>query len=102
RWVFQQRPSDCDPLALPPREPHAALAEEGIVALRQLAYECIGACGPGGRFNLCVARRRSTIADVLAGSGAEQNGFLGHNPDALADGLRIGLRDVDAVDQYAP
>src|SRR5687767_14300412 len=43
--IGQERPGNCQPLPLPAAEPHAALADERIVAMFQLSNETIGIGG---------------------------------------------------------
>src|SRR5690606_2376398 len=102
RRVLEERAGDRDALALAAREPHAALAEERVVALGQRANELVGGRRARGRLDLLVARARTSVANVLAHGRAEEHGVLRHEPDATSYVGRIDLHDVDAVDQDAP
>ena len=102
RRVAQDRARDRDALPLSARESRAALAEERVVALRQLAEELVGGgraaprprprhrSRPGGRSGCSRARSPRTARCPAA------RGRCGGAP---ASGSAV--RDVDAVDQDA-
>jgi hypothetical protein len=55
-WVPDHCPSDGDPLALSTREPHTALSDLCLVAVRELGNELVGTgVGRGGDDVLVVA-----------------------------------------------
>ena len=47
--VVEEGPGQGDPLALAAREREAPLADDGVVALREVLDELVGLGGPGGR-----------------------------------------------------
>ena len=98
--ILENGPRQRDPLALTARQPRAALAQEGVVALRQLAQKLIGGRGHRGGLDLGVARRRPAVADVLARAGAEQHRLLRHQADLRANVLRPQIRKPLVVDQH--
>ena len=59
RRVLQHRARDRDALPLPAREPHAVLADQRVVALRQFADEAVGGGGSRGGLDLGVRARRT-------------------------------------------
>ncbi len=87
RRILEYRARQRDALALAAREARAALAEERVVALRQLAQELVGRGRDRGRFDLGIARARTSVADVFARARAEQHRLLRHQPDLRADVL---------------
>ena len=102
RRILENRACDRDALPLSARQPHAALAEERVVALRQRAQELVRFGGTRRGFDLGVAGIGPAVADVLARRRAEQHGVLRHEADQPPHVLGIGARDVDAVDEDAP
>ena len=59
RGVGDQRPGQRDPLALPAGQGEALLADDGVVAVRQVADELVGLGGPGRRDDLLLGRGRA-------------------------------------------
>src|SRR5690606_387573 len=102
RRVLEERAGDRDALALAAREPHAALAEERVVALRQRANEPRGGRRARRRLDLLRARGPPAVTNGPAPRRAEEHGVLRHEPDAAPYVGRIDLHDVNAVDQDAP
>ena len=66
RRIAQDGARDGDALALAAGKPRAALAEERVVALRQLAQELVGRGGRGRGFDFGVGGVGPAVADVLA------------------------------------
>ena len=100
RRILEDGARQRDALALAARQPRAALAEECVVALRQLAQKFIGGRGDRGRLDLRIARRRAAVADILARAGAEQHRFLRHQADLRAQVFRPQIREPPIVDQH--
>ena len=92
RRVLEDRARDRDALPLPAREPHAALAEERVVALRQRAQELVGLGRARRGLDLGVARVGPAVADVLARRRAEQHRVLRHEADQPAHVARDRAR----------
>ena len=75
--VGQQRPGDGQPLALAAAEPHAALADERLVAV--VADASMNSCGVGGRRRpaaICAGGPAVAVGDVLGDRAVEQEHVL--------------------------
>ncbi len=72
RRVLEDGPGDGHALALPARQPRAAVADDRVVALGQGRDEVVGIGIPGGRNELLVGRVQTPVADVLGDRAAEQ------------------------------
>ena len=100
RRVFEERARDGDALALAARELHAAVADDGAHAVRQVFDEI--AARRDRRFeHLVVGRVRPAVADVLHDGAMEQRNVLRHDADGFAQAVLRDARDVLAVDQDA-
>ena len=101
RRPAQQGAGDGDALALTARQPGAAFAHEGVEAVRQGAEEGLG-IGVARRFpQFVLACVPIAVAEVVASRGGEDHRFLRHHGDAAADVGRIGVTQIDAVDEDA-
>src|SRR5213080_4271617 len=76
RWIAQQRPRDRDALALPAGEPRAALAQQGVVGLRELGDELVRVRGAGGAAYLLEREVTTAVRDVRIHRVVEQHGLL--------------------------
>ena len=85
----------------PGREPAAALAEHGLVALRQALDELVRADELGGRDDPLERAVGGAERDVLGDRAGEQLDLLRHDPDLLAQHGRRPQADVEIVDQHA-
>ena len=99
RRVAQDRAGDREALALAAGEHHAALADLGVVALRQPGDELVRRGGAGRRLDLGVAGLRPAEADVLARRGGEDHRLLRHQRDCAAQVGARQLAQVDAVER---
>ena len=86
----------------PPDSVAAALADHGVVALRQLEDELVRAGELRGRDHALHRQRRIGERDVVADRAVEQHVLLQHHADLAAQPGDIDHREVDAVDQHAP
>ena len=89
--VAQQGARDGQALALSAGQARAALAEHGVVALRQPFDEAVG-LGPAGGFahRLAVDRGGMAERDVVVHGGREQQRLLRHQGDLAAQaGQRV-------------
>src|SRR5262249_35532145 len=87
-----------DALALAARELEAALADDGLVAVRQRGDKTIDPGQPGRRFDLGATRTGPAIADVVTDRVVEQHGVLRHDADCPAQAVLGDAADVLAVD----
>jgi hypothetical protein len=71
-------------LLLAARQLEPALADHGVVALRQAQYEVVDLGEPGGLLDLLVAGIGAAVADVVADRVVEQHGVLRHHADRRA------------------
>ena len=81
RRVAQDRAGDRDALLLAAGEAEAALADDGVVALRQRGDQLVDLRGAGGVLDLRVGRVGAREAQVLADRRVEQVGLLGDDAD---------------------
>ena len=95
RRIPQQRPRDCQALALPARQQNSALADHRVVTLRQLRDELV---------RIGVARRRLDLVargvglaetQILFDGAVEQVGVLVDDGDHPAE--RFGIERLDVV-----
>jgi hypothetical protein len=98
RGVLQQGAGDGDALLLAAGEPRATLAELALVALRQGADELVGLGQPRRAQDVLAARLQPAVADVLGRRGGEDHRVLRHQGDLAAQGQRVELAQVDAVE----
>ena len=85
RRVAQDRARDGDALLLAAGEAVAALADDGVVALRQRGDHVVDARGFGGGLDLLVGRLRLREAQVLAHARVEEVRLLGDDADEVAE-----------------
>ena len=71
--VFEDRPGDREPLALPAREARAALADDRVIPLGKLADEVVGIRLPRRRLDLLAGRLLTTVGDILRHRAAEKD-----------------------------
>ena len=79
--VGDQRARERDELSLARGELHSALADLGVVAIRELTDELVGTCCARGGDDLDVGRIRSPEGYVRADRTREEEGLLGHDPE---------------------
>ena len=100
RRVLEERARDGDALALAAGEFHAALADDGAHAGRQL-FDEVAARRDRSFEHLVVGRVRPAVADVLHDRAMEHRNVLRHDADGLAQAVLRDARDVLPVDQNA-
>ena len=101
--VGDQRAGERDQLALAGRELRAALADFGVVAVRQLGDELLGADRGGGRADLLGGRRRGARRRCSRATVPEnRNASCGHDPHLRAQRAARDVAQVVAVDEHAP
>ena len=83
----------------PPDSITPALADVGVVALRQPRDELVRRRGAGRRLDLGVARLRPAEADVLARRGGEDHRLLRHQRELPPQVGARHLAQVDAVER---
>src|SRR3546814_2113167 len=102
RRVFQQRSRDRDTLLLAARQLEPALADLGLLPLRQQRDETVDRRALGRRRNLLRARIGTAIGDVVADRIVEQHRVLRNDPDLGAQALLGHRLDVLPVDRHPP
>ena len=100
--VGDERTGDRDALALPARQRQAALADHGVVAVRERADEVVRLRAAGRLLDLGVARIGSRERDVVAHRGREQERVLRDRRDRAPQRTWLELAHVDAVDDHPP
>src|SRR5437660_123520 len=84
------------PPALACREQAAALADEGVVALRQARDELVRVRRLRGRLDLLVRRLRAAVGDVAADALVEEQRILENDAELPAQGLLLQVAQVHA------
>ena len=102
RRVLQHGAGDADALALAAGDAHAALAQKGLVALRQRGDEVVGVGGLGGGDDVGIRRIGPAVANVVQRVGREDGAVLRHDADAPAQAVQRRGGDVDAVELHLP
>ena len=102
RRIAQQRPGDRQALALAARQIDAALADQRLVAVRQLQDEVMRVGVARGGFELGLGRIRLAEAQILLDRAVEQIGVLVHHGDLAAQRLGIEGADILAADPHHP
>src|SRR6185437_7417978 len=98
-WVGHQRAGDGNALSLSAREGRATLTDGRVISLKQLENEVVGA---GELRHLDDLRHRGAghvDGDVVANRAVEQEVLLQHDAHLPAQPHRIGLLQIDAVDE---
>ena len=99
--VDHERSCDREPLPLAARERDPALADHGVVAVRQLLDELVCLRGLRRPLDLLVRGVEDAERDVLADGGREEEGILGDDADLAPERAARDVADVDAVDEHA-
>ena len=86
--VGERGAGEGDALALPARQREAALADDGVVAVRQLEDEVVGLGDAGRGLDLGVGGVGPGEGDVLADRRREQEALLEHDVDRRAQRRR--------------
>ena len=99
RRVLQDGAGDGNALLLPARQPHAALAQEGVVPLGQGHDEVVGKCRLGGGVDLLCRRARVAIADVFERGSAKNHRVLGNGGNVAAQRGKGNVPNVHPVEE---
>ncbi len=95
--VLEHGAGDGEALLLPAGELDAALADEGVVALRQVVDELVGIGGLGGRDHLGLGGIRAAEEQVLAHRAVEEEDILQDDADLPAQALEGVIVQVAAI-----
>ena len=101
RGSISERTRDRDPLALAAGERDPALADHGLVALRQLGDELVRLRSARGRLDRLDRRVREAEGDVVAHGGREEERVLRDDADLAPQRAPADAANVDAVDEDA-
>ena len=99
RRLEQHRARDGETLALAARQRVAALAEDGVVALRQLQDEVVGRRDPRGLLDLRRGGAGMAEGDVGRDGVRKQEALLEHEPDVAAQVVEDEVPHINAVHQ---
>ena len=97
--IREQRARERDPLALAAREREALLADDRVVAVRQLHDELVRLRGTRRGLDLRRGRVGPAERDVGGDRVGEEERVLEHHADAAAQRLERRVAHVDAVDR---
>ena len=101
RRVLQQRARNRQALALPARQLLAALADAGLVLLRQRHDEIVRVRGARRRLDVVARRAGRSVRDVAGNRLVEQHRLLRHDADLRPQRRERHVADVRAVDEDA-
>ena len=94
------RAGDGDALALAAGEPAAPLADDGVVAARQVEDEVVGEGRARRGLDARLVHVVEAVGDVGAHGVVEEDRLLGDEADLVAQAAcSVALADVHAVDQ---
>ena len=97
--VSQERPGQRDALALATRQPHSALAHDGLVSIGERLDEVVRVRGPRRGHELLRSCLRACVEDVLRDRGREQDRFLQHDRELTAQVAEPVVANVDPIQQ---
>jgi hypothetical protein len=100
--IREERARERDELPLAEREAEAALADVGVVPVRERFDEAVRAHGLGCPLDVGARGVGPAERDVVRDRPAEQEPFLGHDPELPADRRLRHLAQVGAVDRDPP
>src|SRR5438874_4525872 len=83
-WVHHEGASNGDPLPLPPGQAATSLADNRVIALRELQNEFVGSRERGRSNDTLHRHRRLSKRDILAHRAVEEHIFLQHDPNLTA------------------
>ena len=89
-------------MALPDREPRAALLDVGVVPVGERPNELVGADRRGRGVDLVVGRAGPAERDVVAHGAREEEALLGHDSELSAERRHRDVPQVVPVDRDAP
>src|SRR5207245_10906439 len=95
--VLEEGTGERDALALAAGQSHAALANCGVVAVRESGYEIVRVGRRSRRFDLRATRGRARVTDVLRDAGGEQDRLLQHDRKLVAHVREPVLAQIDPV-----
>ncbi len=101
RGIGENRARDGDPLALPARQPDAALADDGVVALLERLDELVAVRDAADRDDLVAVGVRPRVRDVLGDRAVEEEIVLQHDAQMLPEVAQLDARQIAPVDQHA-
>src|SRR5439155_27334535 len=96
--VGEDRAGDRYALALPARQPHAALADDRVVTLREAADELVAVGDAADVLDLGAGSPRPRERDVLGHGAVEQEVVLQHDAELRAVVVQLEIGEVPAVD----
>jgi len=91
-----------DTLALSPRQAYPAVADDRVVAARELRDELVRVRLARGGLDLRIAGTAAPVRDVLPDRGVEEEGVLTDEADAAAPRGPVGAGQRDSVDRDPP
>ena len=100
--VLEQGPGYGYSLALAARQSDGPLADEGVVALRQLGDELVGVGGPGRGLQLLLSGVGLAEPQVVRHRPVKEVGVLGDNGDLVTKLVKGELPQIEASQCYPP
>src|ERR1700722_1232756 len=99
-WIGNECSGDRDPLTLSARQTGAALAHEGVVALRRFENEFVGTRELRRLNDLLDRHGRIGKRDIVSNGSVEENVFLEYDADLPTQPRSIDHRDIDAINKH--
>ena len=100
--VLEKGARDADALAFASGQPHAALADLGLVAVGQALDEFVGVGRLGGLDDLLQRRLQAAVPDVVGDRPGKEHRVLGHHADLAAQRLEAQRPHVAPVEEHTP
>ena len=100
--LFKQGTRNCQPLFLAAGQAHAALADFGLVAIGKALDHLVNLRHLAGVHRLLKRRVRVGDDEVVVDGAREQDGFLRHHAEVMAQFVGAQVADVVAVDLDLP
>ena len=100
--ILQQRPGDGDSLALPSREPLAAFADHGLVALRHFLNEFLASATRAASRTCVSVGQAAAVTNIVVDRVVKENRFLRDDADLGAQRLKLNVANVVAVNAIGP
>src|SRR5262245_14219531 len=98
--VCQNGPCNGQPLSLPATQPHAAFADDRVVALSKRRYEIMSVGHASRVLDLFIGRISHRVTNVLRDRPIKQKHVLLDDTQQLAIAPYVNFTQIDSIEQY--